>query len=171
MTFNELVKKISPTLKRITYKLNRRFMFFNEEDLFQEALIFLWQEFKERKLEDKTTSYILQGCYFHLKNYLRKTLDKKKLVSFNILVNNEGNRNLEEILLLDNRPLEEGLNAKLLFEAMRDNGLTSKEKNVLLLFLEGLTVREIAKKVGVSHVRIVKMKANIRRKSEYLLDR
>ena len=60
MSFEELLEKITPTLKRITYRLNGHFSFFNDEDLFQEALMHLWVEFQQGKLNDKTDSYILQ---------------------------------------------------------------------------------------------------------------
>lgn len=81
MGFEELIKKLSPKLTRITYRLNGRFSFFNHEDLYQESLIHLWLKFKQGDLSDKTESYILQGCYFHLKNYIRKNCNKVKLLS------------------------------------------------------------------------------------------
>jgi len=171
MSFEELVKKVSPTLKRITYKLNGHFSFFNDEDLYQEALAHLWLDFKEGKLRDKTDSYILQGCYFHLKNYLRKVRVKANLISMDSLIDEEGNT-LEEYL-----PAQEAsfyfdyLDNKMLVESIQGNTLTAREKEVLSLCLEGLTVREIGKRLGVSHVRIVKIKAGIKRKSNHLFDR
>lgn len=169
MSFEELVKRISPTLKRITYKLNGHFSFFSDEDLFQEALVHLWEDFREGKLDDKTDSYILQGCYFHLKNYLRKVQTKTNLVSLDALLNEEGT-DLEERLSLENsESCFDNLDCKLLMEKIQNGGLTKRESEVLSLCLEGLTTREIGKVLKVSHVRIVKIKANIRRKSEYLL--
>ena len=79
--FEEMLRKLSPTLRRITHKLNGHFTFFDEDDLFQEALEHLWMAFQDGSLGDKTDSYVLQGCYFHLKNYIRKTADKAKLIS------------------------------------------------------------------------------------------
>lgn len=164
-TFEILVKRISPTLKRITYRLNGHFSFFNDEDLFQEALIHLWQDFRKGKLQDKTDSYILQGCYFHLKNYLRKTKVKAKVVSLETIVNEEG-ANLEEILFLENedRKYLDYLNDKLLTEAIRNNGLTQREKEILSFSAEGLTTREIGRRLGISHVRVVKLMVSIRNK-------
>ena len=78
-----MMRKLSPTLRRITHKLNGHFTFFDEDDLFQEALEHLWLAFQDGTLGDKTDSYVLQGCYFHLKNYIRKTMDKAKLTSLN----------------------------------------------------------------------------------------
>ena len=47
MTFEALLKKISPTLKRITYKLNGHCAYFNNDDLFQEAVLHLWQDYNK----------------------------------------------------------------------------------------------------------------------------
>lgn len=164
MHFEELVKRISLTLKRIIYKLNGHFSFFNEEDLFQEALIHLWQDFQQRKLDDKTDSYILQGCYFYLKNYIRKVKDKTCLVSLDILINEEG-KNWEEILFLGTHNFcFNNLESKLLLEHIQNNGFTRREKDVFNLCLEGLTTREMGKRLGISHVRVVKIKKNLKAK-------
>ncbi|MCX5704439.1 MAG: hypothetical protein NT066_08150 [Candidatus Omnitrophica bacterium] len=101
MSFEILLKRISPTLKRIAYRLNGHFSFFNDEDLYQEALIHLWLDFKEGKLSDKTDSYILQGCYFYLKNYIRKNYDKANLISLEKQNNQEcEDFDLENVLSL-----------------------------------------------------------------------
>ncbi|MFA5157375.1 MAG: sigma-70 family RNA polymerase sigma factor [Candidatus Omnitrophota bacterium] len=164
MTFEGLVKKISPTLKRITYKLNGHFSFFNDEDLFQEALLRLWLDFQRGKLDDKTDSYILQGCYFHLKNYLRKARDKARLVSIDTLVAEEG-LNLDEMLASDRQlPACDDLDEEMLSERMEKLGLSGREKDILSLSMEGLTVREIGKRLGISHVMVIKLKAKIKSK-------
>jgi len=170
MTFEGLVKKISPTLKRITYKLNGHFSFFNEEDLFQEALLRLWLDFRSGKLDDKTDSYILQGCYFHLKNYLRKTQDKARLVSIDTLVAEEG-LNLEDMLASDGPlPACNDLDEGMLAERMKGFGLAGREKDILSLSMEGLTVREIGNRLGISHVMVVKIKTKIKDKCLKLKD-
>ena len=172
MSFEELVKRISPILKRITYKLNGHFSFFNDEDLFQEALVFLWDSFKKGKLDDKTDSYILQGCYFYLKNYLRKV--GKRVRSVSIYAKKEEDTSFEETLLLDDgctQKFLDYLDSKLLIEAILNNGLTKREKDVFSLCAEGLTTREIGKRLGISHVRVVKLRSNIKRKSKYLLNK
>ncbi len=173
MEFEKLVKKLASKLKRITYRLNHRFTFFNDEDLFQEALVHLWKECVAGKLADKTDSYILQGCYFHLQNYIRRVKDKVTLLSLDIHVGEE-REHLEETLSLKDEKSDDyfqRLNEKLIVEVIRNNGLTIREKELLPFFAEGLTIREIGKKVGVSHVWVLKMKEEIRRKCLKHLDR
>ena len=168
--FEDVLKRISPILKRITYKLNGHSSFFNDDDLFQEAVLHLWQDFRAGKIEDKTDSYILQGCYFHLKNYLRKARPKANSVSMETIINEEG-LELEDVLMPeDSGSSFDYLHNRLLVQDMRDNGLTPREKEVLSLFLDGLTVREIGARLGISHVRILKIKEHIKKKSTYLLD-
>ena len=148
MSFEVLVKRVSPTLKRITYKLNGHFSFFNDEDLFQEALVHLWVDFRAGKLNDKTDSYILQGCYFYLKNHLRKTQDKLHLVSIDALVNEDG-MDLEETLAAEGPlPAYEELDERLLSEKMQNLGLTPRENDILSLQHERIDRKRNRQKAG-----------------------
>lgn len=172
MTFEELVKKISPTLKRITYKLNGHRVFFNDEDLYQEALLHLWQDFQTGRLDNKTDSYILQGCYFHLKNYIRNNKIRMRFISLDSILNRE-DADIHETSLLEDKSSSDYLdclNDKYLVETIQNNGLTLREKDVLLLCAEGLTTREIGLKLNISHVRVVKLMAQIRQKCKKYRD-
>ncbi len=170
--FEDILKRITPTLKRITYKLNGHSTLFNDEDLFQEALLHLWQDFNAGKLNDKTDSYILQGCYFHLKNHIRKAKARIKLVSLDTIINEEGASLKETLLLKDDcskRCFGE-LNNKMLVEAIRNNGLTRKEKYILSLYADGLTTRETGQRLGISHVRVIKLMARVKDRCKKYLD-
>jgi RNA polymerase sigma factor (sigma-70 family) len=172
MSFEDLLKRILPTLKRIAYRLKGHFSFFNNDDLCQEALMHLWQDFRKGKLDDKTDSYILQGCYFHLKNYIRKNYDKAKLISLENMANQEGEAfDLGNILSLENpQACFEIINCKMLIEKINNNGLTKREKEVFHLTLEGFTTREIGNRLGISHVRVVKLRSKIKDKCKKYAD-
>lgn len=168
-SFEALVGKLSPTLRRITRKLNGHFTFMDDQT-FQEALIHLWCDFQSGSLDDKTDSYILQGCYFHLKNYIRKSQDPATLLSLNSMMEEDG-PHLEEMLVADGRPSCEQVETRLEVEAMTGAGTSQRERDVLFFCLEGLTTREIGKKLGISHVSVVKIRNKIRERYEKLSGR
>ncbi|MCX5817751.1 MAG: sigma-70 family RNA polymerase sigma factor [Proteobacteria bacterium] len=163
MFFEILVKRISPTIKKIAHKLNGHYTFFNDEDLYQEALIHLWIDFREGILGDKTDSYILQGCYYHLKNYIRKTQDNAVLVSLNNPIGEDGTV-MEEILPADSINPLEYLESKMEIETAEEKYFTQREKDVLSYFLEGMSMREIGRKIGISHVMVLKIRNKIKDK-------
>lgn len=172
MTFEGLVKKISPTLKRITYKLDVYRSFVSAEDLYQEALVHLWHDFQGGRLADKTDSYILQGCYFHLKNYMRKIKIGTYTLSLATIVNEDG-ASLEETLPLvdkDSSEYFERLHSKLLAQTIQNNGLTTREKAILSFCAQDLTTRQIGQRLGISHVMVVKLLGGIRKKCKKYLD-
>ena len=165
--FEEMVKKLSPTLRGIAHKLNGRFTFFDEDDLFQEALAHLWTAFREEKLADKTDSYILQGCYFYLKNRIRTLIDKASLTSLNELFE-EGNSTIEKFLEAKGPAPEDEIDSHLVAEAASADGLSKREREVLSLSFDGLTVREIGSRLGISHVMVIKIRKNIKSKASRL---
>jgi RNA polymerase sigma factor (sigma-70 family) len=166
-SFGVLMKRISPTLQRITQKLNGHFTFMDHEDLFQEAALHLWTDFQRGSLNDKTDSYVLQGCYYHLKNYIRTVQDKAPLVSLSDVVDEEAVR-LEEILEVDDVAAFEYVDGKMQVEALLDSGLTQRERDVLGLSMEGMTTREIGQKLGTSHVAVVKVRNRLKNRYEQL---
>lgn len=167
MDFNTLIKRINPKLKGIAYKLGHYISFLSDEDLYQEALSHLWVEFKAGKLKDKTDSYILQGAYFHLRNYIRTTSDRRWMVSLEDISTGEGEHCLKETMCLaDESSLNyfDRLNDHLIVDAIRNNGLTGREKRIINYYASGLNVRQVGSKLGVSHVAIVKAMSVIRQK-------
>ena len=165
MSFEILVKRISPTIKMIAHKLNGHYTFFNDEDLYQEALAHLWVGFREGALGDKTDSYILQGCYYHMKNYIRKTQDNAVLISLSNPVGEDGTV-MEDMIPSDGiNPLEH-MESRIDIEKVEENYLNQREKQVLAYFLEGMSMREIGRKIGISHVMVLKIRNRI--KDKYL---
>lgn len=170
ITFEGLVKRLSPTIKRITHRLNGHHTFFDDEDLFQEALSHLWTDYRQGCLEDKTDSYILQGCYFYLKNYIRKNRDNVTILSFNNPVGEDG-KSLEEFLTTENSDFFENLEGNMEIEITENNYLNEREKKILHFLLEGMSMREIGAKLGISHVMVMKIKNKIKnRYSEFYQD-
>jgi RNA polymerase sigma factor (sigma-70 family) len=163
MPFEELVKRINPTLKKITKKLNGHFTFFNDEDLYQEAMINLWVRYREGTLYDKTDSYILQGCYYFLRNHLRKVHEDVAFVSLDSPINDEGLK-LEDILCTKDPSPFDDLESSLDIEEAADKYLTEREKKILIYLLEGMSMREIGNKFCISHVMVLKIRNRIREK-------
>lgn len=168
--FELFLKKLTPKLRGIAYRLNRGFFSLDADDLFQEAVVFLWEGFRGGEFSDKTESYVLQGCYFHLQNYIRTCRDRISRVCLDA-PDGDG-RSIEERITPAGAHADflEGLNSRLLAEVICNNGLTAREKKLLPLFAEGLTTRQIGARVGISHVRVVKMKKEIGAKCRKYLD-
>lgn len=170
MEFESMRTKINSRLRAITYKLSRWSVLMSEDDLYQEAVLHLWNRYQTGELGDKNESYIAQSCYFHLRNCLRKTQGKASLRSLSECSNEDGCE-LEDILSLTTQESSyEYIDARLVVDSLMNNGLTQREKDVCALFLEGLTVRQIGGRLGISHVRVVKIKNNIKRKYSYLIE-
>jgi len=163
MPFEELVQRINPTLKRITRKLNNNFPFFNDEDLYQEALINLWMKYSEGTLDDKTDSYILQGCYYYLRNHLRKIHDHADYLSLDSPVNEEGLKLADIIYSKDQSPFDV-LESNIDIENTAEESLTEREKQILIYLLEGMSMREIGTRFSISHVMVLKIRNRIREK-------
>ncbi len=173
MSFEELNQKLSPTIKRIAYRLNGAHRSFDQDDLYQEAIIHLWGDFSKGKLSDKTDSYVLQGCYFHLKNYIRKINERSNVISMDGVLDSDEDLSLEKILgrAWACPDCRQDLNNKFLVESIQNNGFNPTEKRLLDYFSQGLSTREIGKRMGVSHVSIVKLRQKIRLKARKHLDK
>ncbi|MBF0570328.1 MAG: sigma-70 family RNA polymerase sigma factor [Candidatus Omnitrophica bacterium] len=168
MTFEELIERISPKLKGIVYKIHGSCQSFSEEDLYQEAVLQLWVDYNDGKLSDKTDSYVLQSCFFYLKNHIRKVQDKTSLMRLNMPID-EGSFKLQDVLSLrQETPVEEDFDIDTLMEEVFKNELSRKEKEIAFFYLQGWTTREIAQRLGLSHVSVVKFEGKIREKCKKL---
>lgn len=161
--FEELLARISPKLKGITHRLNGHFTFFNDDDLYQEALEHLWVAYKSGKLADKTDSYILQGCFFHLKNYIRTAMDHVKISSIYQIIGDD-DQTIGDTLSRDDHAAEDVVDESLMEERMEKLILTPKEKSILLLLMQGLTLREVGTTLGISHVMVLKVRKRLEKK-------
>jgi RNA polymerase sigma factor (sigma-70 family) len=172
MKFQELIDRLGPRLKMIARKLDGKYTSFNNEDLYQEAILHLYHKFKKRELFDKTDSFILQGCSYFLKNYIRTVYKKidQNSVSIDASCNGEQDCKLEEVLpSLTRKQVLSSIDANLLAEDVLGL-LSSKEQRVFQLKLEGLSLREIGRRLGLSHVAVLKIKKKIREKCKRFKD-
>ncbi|MFA6358274.1 MAG: sigma-70 family RNA polymerase sigma factor [Candidatus Omnitrophota bacterium] len=172
MIFEELHRKLSPTIKRIAYKLNGHYRSFNHDDLYQEAVIHLWVDFSKGKLSDKTDSYILQGCYFYLKNYIRKVNERSNVTSIDAVLSANDDATVEDILgkFWSCQDCRDDLHNKFLAQSIQNNGFSPREKKLLVYSSQGLTTRDIGRRMGVSHVSVVKLMQKVRVKAKRHLD-
>ena len=160
--FNKLINELKPTLKKICAK-NRFLGFIDKDDLYQEALINLWNNFSNGQLEGKNTSYMLRGSYFRIQNYIRTHKVQANTLSLEEPVVCEGEEffSLKDILKDKSGNFIGQLNSRFIAHDIMNNGLTERERDVFSLLYEGLTMREIAKRLRISHVRVLKIKQNI----------
>jgi DNA-directed RNA polymerase specialized sigma24 family protein len=121
MEFEALIEKVSFPLEKMARYLNGCSRFIDEEDLVQEAFSHLWIRYRQGELEDKTNSYILQSCYFYLKNYLRKAREKAKVVSLYTPIDEEG-ATLADVIPQDSPSLTETLDTKMHIGQIRKMG-------------------------------------------------
>ncbi len=159
MDFKILLEKITPTLKYIARK-HLLYGFYNEEDLYQEMCLYLWQHYKNGLPIGINEAYVIKACEFHIQNFLRKGRPKVILTSLDKLIS-PGGQTLGDILEDKKENLRSKTERDLTVDEIKNIGLTGREKSVLAYLLEGYTVREIAKEIGVSHVMILKNKKNI----------
>ncbi len=160
MEFTELVNKFSPYLKRLSNKVTIFSQIIGRDDLYQEMLYRLWEGWLRGEFEGKNDAYIRGGCYFHLKNYLRRYTEHVKLISLNEPLGAEGTT-LEDIIPAQTTPFDVRVDDALFIQQMKDKELTRREQEVSELLAQGYTLRDIGKKLNISHVRVLKIKENI----------
>ena len=159
MYFRILLDRISPALKSIARR-HLLYSFYDEEDLYQEMCLYVWQHYRNGLPIGINESYVIKGCEFHIQNFLRKGRPKAPLQSLDKLVGTEG-LTLADILEDKNAVSREGLERDLTVDELKGIGLTDRERSVLSYLIKGYTVREAARELGISHVMVVKHKKAI----------
>jgi len=162
--FNALVARLMPGIKGIVHKLQTRSPIMDGDDLTQTTLVHLWTLYGQGGTQDKTLSYLLQGCYHHLRNQLRLRRHTSTESSLEEDAPRLESDPYEERSIRDPHSLEDAFQGEWLLRSVHESGLTQREETVLLHLLEGLSVREIGDKLGVSHVRVVNLTKSIRSK-------
>ncbi len=165
MTFEEMIRRIDPKIRAIVHKVNKRYSYCDADDFYQEALLYLWEKYQNGEVLEKTDSYLLQGCYFFLKNYLRGVRKKVDAgsVSMYEMVGDDGVTYEDLIGSPEGAGEGDSVEIFLLLDET-EKKFTDKERDIFYLRLEGHTSREIGERFGISHVMVVKMEKKIRKK-------
>ncbi len=162
MDFKILLKRITPALKYIARK-HLLCGFYSQEDLYQEMCLYLWQTYGEGLPIGINEAYAIKGCEFHIQNFLRKGRPKVMISSLDEQLP-FGGQTLGDILEDKKSDFRYRIENKVSIEEIKNIGLSDKEQVVLSCLLEGFTVRQIAGKMGISHVMVLKHKKGIIKK-------
>ena len=152
MEFAETVEKLERKLRKIAGNVtdNRA----DQDDLLQEGWLYLWKN--REKLEDKTISYVLTGCYFRFLDYLKRgrAVDSKLRENVTVIslyyVDDQGSAPLLSRVPSKVEDVKDALIAKDLEEQVRKR-LDTKLKETYDLLLKGHTLGEIAKGLNLTH--------------------
>jgi len=131
------------------------------DDLLQEALIHLW--LTEVGRAGQTRSWYLQSCKYHLLHYLAagRSVDSAKRRS--------GQTQFMEDLDGSISSVEDGDSGESVFGLVSARDIISllspllarQERSVLECFADGLRLREIGRKLGISHTMVIRHRAKI----------
>jgi RNA polymerase sigma factor (sigma-70 family) len=157
--FEKLLAQLKPRLWAVTCKAWRGkgqcLHFLDAEDLMQEAQLYLYAQWELGRIAGKNESFILQGCWFHLQNYLRGLRDSVEVRSFHP---DSAQANLLDRAVADTSD-RDGFLADL-----REASLTDQEQQVLQLRLDGFTLRETGARLELSHPRVAYIEKRLRQK-------
>lgn len=163
MDFDTLFQKIEPAIRFMArkywygYRLN-----YGWEDLYQEICLYLWDKFKSGVPEGINKAYIIRGCEFFTLNYTRKLRDKVRVVSLEEPINDNGNT-LKEVLPLPGGNGKESIDRVLAVKDITSRLVNERESQVVSCLSQGYTTRETGRRMGISHVGVIKIKKRIAR--------
>lgn len=172
MKFGETVEKLEGKLRKIAGDVTENKA--DQDDLLQEGWLYLWKN--REKLENKTISYVLTGCYFRFIDYLKQgiSIDSKPRENVTVIslyyISDEGQAPLASSIPSRVEDVKDVLMAKDLEEQIRKR-LNAKLKETYDLLLKGHTLGEIAKKLNLTHEAIRLRVKNIRKIARHYLEK
>lgn len=132
-----------------------------QEDLVQEALVHLW--LIENHRPGQTRSWYWQSCKFHLQHYLGsgRSVDSRKRHHAQLELSPEGEvfNQLVEIAIAESSFLSQ-VNANDICSVLAKQ-LNPREQAVLTCLADGLGVRDIARRLRISHPTAIKYRRKI----------
>ena len=151
-TYEELIKKIDPHLKFISKSFKNNLRYISPEDILQELYFDLWQKWSTGKLKKKNISYIKKGCFYFLKNFSRKYSEKLRIVP-------DYNPEIiaEKELVTRKNLIERKIDDAIFIKQIRDAHFSMRDKEVIELTMKNYSTREIGKKIGISHSRVIQI--------------
>jgi RNA polymerase sigma factor (sigma-70 family) len=164
LLFNSIIQRISYKLNAIAQKHTGYCMFISKEDLYQEMCLHLWNRYQKGEVAGKNDSYLVQSCKFHILNYLRKNKSGTLLVSIDKIVSSQDEIDLEKIYDTNLIGCPDSINNAIDVKTIINSSLSNKEKAIITLLQEGHSLREIGRKLGISHVMVIKYKNKIAKK-------
>ncbi|MBN2407464.1 MAG: sigma-70 family RNA polymerase sigma factor [Elusimicrobia bacterium] len=166
MKFDEILKIFRPGLISISKTLGYGDGSADFEDILQEMIIHLWDLWKKGKIDTNTRSYILQSCWFHAKNCIRKSKKSRTPISLEASYDDtDGKNNIMDFMLDDAEPTEEEFDGRMTIKNILSNGLSRREKDIFRFTLEGYTLRDIGEMLGVSFVTVYNTLEEVKRKA------
>jgi len=159
--FEQRFSELAPMLKRIAKQFSRWQVMLDEDDLFQEMAIFLWQKMEANEFEGKSNTYVAKGCEFHIRNCLRMHKEKVTLESIEKPISEAGETLSDSLCAASCGSEKERLDNQLTIDEILCNGYATAVKTVFSLLSKGYTTREVGAKMGFSHVRVVKLKQEL----------
>ncbi|HXG49638.1 MAG TPA: hypothetical protein VNO52_18600 [Methylomirabilota bacterium] len=137
-----------------------------QDDLLQEARIFLWQA--EDRRPGQRPSWYFQGCLFHLRNWLRRgrSVDAWKHSALRARASESAAAERDDArAAVEPEPADEMMSEVCARDALGTlmERLGPCEREILGWLWAGFGVREIARRLRVSHVCVQKRRARIAR--------
>jgi RNA polymerase sigma factor (sigma-70 family) len=162
--FQSIYKNLSPRINYIAAKLafiySKRKPLLSKEDLYQEMCLWLWEHYQHGVPPGINDAYIIQGCRFHIQNFIRKTKEKCSAISLDQPVTPEG-QTLKDFLPDPGPEFRNEIEANLLTERIEKENFSTKERKIFFLLKKDYTTRQIGKKLNISHVMVIKYKKKI----------
>ena len=169
MTFEAKLAEFVPKLTALSMNIKNMPVSMERSDLIAEMELHLWKKWKNGDFTIHTDSYLIQSCWFHIKNFIR-TAGNRDRSTVNLDEPFSSSDSTRYDILADEYDISNEIDLHIMIDSILENGLSEREKEVFLLDLEGHNLREIAAFLNISFVRVHKILARIRKNAAAALN-